>query len=187
MSGKKYSTPFVKEVSANDSQLEEVVVSTPREQDISKREQVVAERETQEQVIKQQELLKKEKILNESATKERDAALKRRDAELALREAQLGPRRKNFPSCYPLFQHYIKEDIPPNLIKLVKGLYYCWMSLFLTLSINVVGSIALMVANGVNGFGTEGQQLVLSVLCLVGIPFMSVLLWYFPAYKVYVN
>lgn len=125
------------------------------------------------------------KIEHDSARMERDMAIKKREAELALREATYGPRPKNFPRCCPLFQHYIKDDIPPNLTSLIRALYFGWFFQYIVLLCNLTASILLLSVSNYNIYGTEGTQIGLSCLYLVILPIFSLAFWYRPVYKAF--
>ncbi|KAI5651353.1 SCAMP family domain-containing protein [Phthorimaea operculella] len=118
----------------------------------------------------------------------RQEELERKAEELARREAELragsAGRRNNWPPLpsfcpvQPCFYQDINVDIPLEFQRIVRHLYHLWMFHALLLSLNMLGTMAIMFAGlGFNPFG-------LSILYFVLLTPFSFVCWYRPIYKV---
>jgi hypothetical protein len=124
----------------------------------------------------------------------RQEELERKAEDIRRREEELNrsstnTRAHNWPPLptwfpvQPCFYQDISVDIPQQFQKIVRMAYYLWLIYGATLLLNVIGSLAILIAGG-SGAAT---QFGLSILqCVLFTP-CSFILWYRPLYKAFRN
>jgi len=142
---------------------------------------------------------------NQSATqaatedlKRRQEELERKAAELARKEQEMNKnmahqaRQNNFPplpeKCcvQPCFYQDFELDIPLEFQRMVKIVYYLWISYVGILFLNMLGSLAYFIASTNGGYGnSSGITFGLSILYLVLFTPCSFVCWYRPLYKAF--
>lgn len=187
-----YANPFTKNESTtenkdmSDIHMTEIIVDSDKikENEKKAKEIELAQQQKQAELKKAKaEISKKEKELHNLGLKERDIQIKKREAEIAILEAEFGPRLKNWPHCYPIIKHYPKDDIPPNLQKMVSKLHKTYLALYFLLGANIIGVAIRNIETQSNGNGISGQELGLSAVYYILVPFLAFITWYYPAYK----
>lgn len=107
----------------------------------------------------------------------REAALQRKEQEISKREASLGIVSKNWPPCFPLIRHNIREDIPEHLQGIMFLGYYIWLGTMLSLLYNVVPITAAWIGGAYKsspGFGNFFMAVIYLIVCVPG----SYFFWY---------
>lgn len=111
----------------------------------------------------------------------------RREAELEYRERKLKEREaviatlskpRNFPQCYPLIYHSIKEEIPEAQRPVVRKVFVSWNIEALAYTLNF---IAVMFATFTGAGGGPGAWMAAALLFVVG-PMGAFRFWYYPFY-----
>ncbi|XP_054159086.1 secretory carrier-associated membrane protein 5-like [Oppia nitens] len=121
--------------------------------------------------------------------------LDRREAELAEREERLriegnGVKRENnwppipaFCPVTPCFYQDINVEIPVEFQKIVRYVYYLWISYVGVLFINVLGALAALCEDIAN----SGGIFAFSLVALVFFTPLSFICWFRPLYKAFRN
>eukprot|EP01086_Lenisia_limosa_P005576 TRINITY_DN22641_c0_g1_i1.p1 TRINITY_DN22641_c0_g1~~TRINITY_DN22641_c0_g1_i1.p1 ORF type:complete len:333 (-),score=82.86 TRINITY_DN22641_c0_g1_i1:35-1033(-) len=109
--------------------------------------------------------------------------LKKREVEVKRREDALGPAN-NWPACYPIVYHSIKNDISSLGQSICRRQYFNWWLTFITYCANAAAATAfLMSGEGNNG----AQDFGIALAWLVLYPGLAFFLWYFRFYNAVKN
>lgn len=122
------------------------------------------------------------------------AELERKAQELEAREKELNRLQKNsvkannfppvpaFCPVQPCFYHDISLEIPVNVQKTCKIMFYLWQFYVLTLFVNLISALAFLVGGEIND-SSAGTTFGVSLVFLVFFAPCSFVCWYRPIYK----
>lgn len=127
---------------------------------------------------------------NTADLQKKQEELERKAAELqareeALRKVPYNVRANNWPPlpekcCVgPCFYQDIAVDIPLEFQKIVRTMYYLWIFYIGVLLLNVLGTMAILVADG------DGTTFGFSLLALILFTPLSFVCWFRPLYKAF--
>jgi len=120
---------------------------------------------------------------------QKEAELQRKEEELKRKQKELerqekgkgGAQKPNWPICFPFLFHSIKDEIPEEHQRFMRGMYFSWLATVVCLFFNCIGCLTILTA------GLGGKDFGFSIMYFFVITPLSFFLWYRPVYNAYMK